>query len=136
MASNSLRLPARESIAEINITPLIDVMLSLLVIFMIAAPMVTGSLKLPLGKSDGTPPPPALELSIADDGVVSHKGLPLTSLELQAEMYAYAAGAKPDARNLHLTPSPHTQHQQVIAVLNLARSSGISAISIDNVAER
>lgn len=131
----ALNLPARDSIAQINITPLIDVMLSLLVIFMIAAPVVTGYVPLPMGGKN-SPVPPALDLTIADDGSVSHKGLPLTALELQAQVYAYAAATPQAERNLHLTPSPHTQHQRVLDVIDLAWASDIKAVSIDNVAAR
>ena len=42
--------------SDINMTPLIDVMLVLLVIFMITAPLMTSSLKLDLPKIDGAPP--------------------------------------------------------------------------------
>ena len=41
-----------QSMSEINMTPLIDVMLVLLVIFMITAPLMSSSLKLDLPKSD------------------------------------------------------------------------------------
>jgi biopolymer transport protein TolR len=58
--------------SEINMTPLIDVMLVLLVIFMLTAPLMTSSLKLNLPKTDGAQPqvpdPQAIRLSLQADG--------------------------------------------------------------------
>ena len=59
--------------SEINMTPLIDVMLVLLVIFMLTAPLMTSSLKLDLPKADAPPPPankqpPTLSIVLTADG--------------------------------------------------------------------
>ena len=65
------RTPASQPMSDINMTPLIDVMLVLLVIFMIAAPLMTSSLKMELPKvaaatsNDGGA---ALALGITADG--------------------------------------------------------------------
>ena len=54
--------------SDINMTPLIDVMLVLLVIFMITAPLMTTSLKLDLPKTDGAQPNDAPQfISVALD---------------------------------------------------------------------
>ncbi|MEP6874662.1 MAG: biopolymer transporter ExbD [Burkholderiales bacterium] len=54
--------------SDINMTPLIDVMLVLLVIFMITAPLMTSSLKLDLPKTDGAQPNDAPQfISVALD---------------------------------------------------------------------
>ncbi|MGZ5216312.1 MAG: ExbD/TolR family protein, partial [Caldimonas sp.] len=50
------RTPGASPMSDINMTPLIDVMLVLLVIFMITAPLMTSSLKLDLPKSDAAQP--------------------------------------------------------------------------------
>ena len=50
------RTPGVQPMSDINMTPLIDVMLVLLVIFMITAPLMTSSLKLDLPKTDAAQP--------------------------------------------------------------------------------
>src|SRR5512134_3808736 len=50
------RSAAAQPMSDINMTPLIDVMLVLLVIFMITAPLMTSSLKLELPKTEGAKP--------------------------------------------------------------------------------
>ncbi|HEV8312364.1 MAG TPA: biopolymer transporter ExbD, partial [Burkholderiaceae bacterium] len=50
------RSPGSQPMSDINMTPLIDVMLVLLVIFMITAPLMSSSLKLDLPKSDAAAP--------------------------------------------------------------------------------
>ena len=50
------RAPGAQPMSDINMTPLIDVMLVLLVIFMISAPLMTASLKLDLPQAKGAAP--------------------------------------------------------------------------------
>src|SRR5947199_8239051 len=67
------RNPGAQPMSDINMTPLIDVMLVLLVIFMITAPLMTSSLKLELPRSDAAAPseaPQFIAVAIAPDGAL------------------------------------------------------------------
>ena len=68
--------------SDINMTPLIDVMLVLLVIFMLTAPLMTSSLKLNLPRTEGTqkqpPDPKAIKLSLLPSGDLMVDGQPST----------------------------------------------------------
>ena len=65
------RTPGAQPMSDINMTPLIDVMLVLLVIFMITAPLMTSSLKLDLPKTDAAEPsetPQFIAVALDRDG--------------------------------------------------------------------
>ena len=65
------RTPGAQPMSDINMTPLIDVMLVLLVIFMITAPLMTSSLKLDLPKTDAAQPsetPQFIAVALDRDG--------------------------------------------------------------------
>ena len=74
MAFGGLNSGARsQDMAEINMIPLIDVMLVLLVIFIITAPLLTHAVKVELPQASSTPNPPkpeTINLSIQADGSV------------------------------------------------------------------
>ena len=65
------RNPGAQPMSDINMTPLIDVMLVLLVIFMITAPLMTSSLKLDLPRTDAAQPsdtPQFITVALDRDG--------------------------------------------------------------------
>jgi biopolymer transport protein ExbD len=128
---SALTVRSTESpLAEINITPLIDVMLALLLIFMISAPLVTGKIELPIGHGEPTKMPPTVELRIAADGQVLLNDAALSRLELEAQLLSWA-GRGDSTPILQLQPDKATTHQRLVDVLTLARQSGIQGISIE-----
>lgn len=128
MSSLTVRSTERP-LAEINITPLIDVMLALLLIFMISAPLLTGKIDLPLG-GDTNKIPPTVELYLAADGQVLYNDAALTRVELEAQLLSWA-GRGERKPILQLRPDKATTHQSLIDVLALARQTGIDGISIE-----
>jgi biopolymer transport protein ExbD len=128
MSAISVRSTERP-MAEINITPLIDVMLALLLIFMISAPLLTRTIPLPLGGSD-KPMPRTVELQISADGQVLYNDGVLSRVELEAQLLSWA-GQGDNKPTLQLRPDKATVHQRLIDVLSLARQTGIEGISIE-----
>ena len=131
MSSIALRSSENTTVAEINITPLVDVLLVLLVIFMMTAPLVTQRIQLPLAEGRHSDlKPEVLEISVAADGQVTKgNGMALSELELHAEMLTYASKTGPVS--LTLRPAADTPHQRVIDLLAMARDSHLTNIAIE-----
>ena len=84
-------------VSDINMVPLIDVMLVLLIIFIITVPVLTHSVKLDLPRADNTPQaikPQSVNLSIAPDGAVFWNDEKLDEAQLQSKLEAAATGKK------------------------------------------
>ncbi|HEX7803748.1 MAG TPA: biopolymer transporter ExbD [Pseudoxanthomonas sp.] len=121
-------------VAEMNITPLVDVMLVLLVIFMVSAPLLTKTVDASLPQV--APPdretikPLQLQLDIADDGSYRLDGRLLTSSELSARL-GDAAISDPRAV-LRVHGSSDADYQRVVTALAEARRQGIVNLSVQH----
>ena len=115
--------------AEINTTPLVDVMLVLLIIFIITAPLLTHSVKVDLPKASSTPiveKPNALQLGINADGqyLLDGQAIPLDALEARFR----EAVAKDDKVELHLRADRASRYEQVATAMSAARRAGLARI--------
>jgi len=111
---------------EINMTPLIDVMLVLLVMFIITIPLQTHAVKLDLpAKCEGCPVPDALKnkLVITDGGAILWNG---TSVSMQDLRYllAQTTRIKPEPE-LHFQPQANARWDLVDEVLALTKRAGV-----------
>jgi biopolymer transport protein ExbD len=118
-------------LAEINITPLVDVMLVLLVIFMVTAPMLTRSIDLSLPQP--TPEtvvskPLQLRLDVAADGSYRLDDRPLSLADLRQRLQE-ASVSDPGAV-LSVETASDANYQPVVAALAAARNGGLTNISI------
>jgi biopolymer transport protein ExbD len=114
-------------LATINITPLVDVMLVLLVVFMIAAPLLSRPLpmQLPQGSS-ATSAPQELRLQIDSAGDYTLDGRPLGAAAL-AEALQSAQARAPDLR-LRIASADDSDYQAFVGALSLAERAGIRNI--------
>jgi len=118
-------------VAEMNITPLVDVMLVLLVIFMVSAPLVSRPIRASLPQS--TPPIEAtrllnLRLAVGDDGSYRLDDRPVTSAELW-QRFDDAVISDPRA-TLRVSAASDADYQQVVSALAEARRRGIADIAV------
>ena len=125
-----------QPMAEINTTPLVDVMLVLLVIFIITAPLLTHAIRLDLPNAQApasAEKPETITLSIDASGALFWNNEPLDGLEALAARLAAAtssAAASPDkpAPELHLRAARETRYQRIAEVMSAAQSAGIANI--------
>ena len=114
---------------EINMTPLVDVMLVLLIVFMVTIPVIHHAVKidLPHASSQKEDTKPAqVDVSIAADGAVLWDGRPVDDAALRAKIAA-AAQASPQPE-LHLNADRKVAYEKVAQVMSAAQSGGLTKI--------
>jgi biopolymer transport protein ExbD len=119
----------KEAMADINVTPMVDVMLVLLVIFIISAPMFTNAVQLELPKAQARAVPQeaqAVSLSIDAGGTVYWNNDALKPGELE-ERLAGAAGLSPQPE-LQLRADKDTRYEVVAQVMAAAQSRGLTRL--------
>ena len=117
------------AMAEINMIPLIDVMLVLLVIFIITAPLLTHAVKLDLPKASSQPnltKPDHIAVSIDAQGGVFWNGEQLDRKSLR-EHLAAAAAQRPQPE-VHLHADRATRYQAVAEVMADVANAGMGRI--------
>ncbi|MCK6410998.1 MAG: biopolymer transporter ExbD [Azonexus sp.] len=115
--------------AEINMTPLVDVMLVLLIIFIITAPLMTHSVKvdLPRAASNPTPEKPmTLQVSINAENQVFIGSEPVDRNALEARV---REAVQQDAQvEMHLKADRATRYETVAETMSAARRAGLAKI--------
>jgi biopolymer transport protein ExbD len=115
--------------AEINMVPLIDVMLVLLVIFIVTAPLLTHAVKVDLPKATSQPnltKPDNIQFGIDAQGVFYWNG-EVVSKETMIQRFATESKRDPPPE-LHLHADKTTQYQVVAEVMSEASKAGLTRI--------
>ena len=123
------RTQGAKPMSEINMTPLIDVMLVLLVIFIITAPLLASSIKLDLPKTAAAragEAPRALTLVVDRAGQVFLADQPVGTEEL-ARQLRQAAQANPETE-LRLRADQQVPYGRIVEVMGLAQQAGLNRI--------
>ncbi len=123
--------------ADINVTPFVDIMLVLLIIFMVAAPMATVSIKLDLPPA--TPPAPTDEpkepvyVTIQESGEI-YIAEQQTSLEALAGDVCAAQGAVADCRDerVFVRAQPEVRYNQFMEVMNTLQENAFYKVGLLN----
>ncbi|WP_460454594.1 ExbD/TolR family protein [Arenimonas aestuarii] len=119
------------SMAEINITPLVDVMLVLLVIFMVTAPLLDHRMDLTLPRDTSRPPrPPVIvALEVAPGDVFRLAGQPVAPARLQALLESQLRDQP--GLVLKLAVHPDADYQSATTAMAAANRAGVANISLD-----
>jgi biopolymer transport protein TolR len=118
--------------SEINVTPFVDVMLVLLIIFMVAAPLLTVGVPLELPKTAARAVPTEQEepltISVQADGTISIQNTPIAEGELIAKLRAIAAERQDD--KLFLRADGAIPYERVVQVMGALNNGGFSNITL------
>ncbi|MBC6942869.1 MAG: biopolymer transporter ExbD [Xanthomonadales bacterium] len=113
--------------AEINVTPLVDVMLVLLIIFMITAPLMSHKIRIDLPQANPNVqqdnPPEPIDLAIRENGDLFWNDEPVTEAILQAQLRV--AAQKNPQPELQIRADKPTQWQKIATVMAEAKSAGM-----------
>jgi len=119
-----------EPMMDINTTPLIDVMLVLLIMFIITLPVMTHAVKLDMPQAKNTPPPPVvvepIQLEIDWDGTIIWNGTPVQLSALEG--YFRVEAAKNPQPEVHVRPNRRAPYDTVAKALALAQRNGMQRI--------
>jgi biopolymer transport protein ExbD len=113
--------------ADINVTPMVDVMLVLLVIFIITAPLFTHAVKLDLPSAQSAPAPEkpeTISLSINGEGSIFWNDAVIEQKELDAKLAA-AAQRRPQPE-LQLRADKSTRYEIIAQVMAAAQNNGLT----------
>jgi len=114
--------------AEINVTPLVDVMLVLLIIFMITAPLAAHKIKIELPIASLAKPPDdagnqPITISVKETGELYWNDEPITEATLQAQLRVLAQ--RQPQPELQIRADRDTQYQLVSSVMADAKNAGM-----------
>lgn len=118
-----------ETMAEINMIPLIDVMLVLLVIFIVTAPLLTHAVKVDLPKASSSPnltKPENIQIAIDADSQVYWNGEAVVAEDLSARL-ATAAQLDPQPE-LHIRAERTTPYEKVAQIMSESARQGLGKI--------
>lgn len=118
-----------EVMNEINMTPLVDVMLVLLIIFIITVPVMKHAIKVELPQATSQPQqikPETLQLSIDAHGAFFLNQAPITAQGLQAALSQQAA--KQPQPELHIRGDKAVRYEYVTQAMAHAREAGLNKI--------
>lgn len=116
---------------EMNMTPLIDVMLVLLILFIITIPIQTHAVKMnmpiPSTQQPKEPRPP-IRIDVDFDGTIGWNGVAVTREELQTRFREVAAEA--DQQEVHMRPNKLVTYKHVAFVMASAQRLGVTKIGM------
>ena len=125
--------------ATINVTPLVDVMLVLLIIFMITAPLMTHKveIKLPdatLKKIEEAPKTPPITLAIQEDGHIYWNDEPVSAEQLESRLSVEAQ--KTPQPQLNVRGDKTTKYRTINGVVTVAQKQGMRKVGFVAIKER
>jgi biopolymer transport protein TolR len=127
----------RRAMADINVTPLVDVMLVLLIIFMVTAPLIQNGVKVDLPRASAQPMEHSEEklvLKITKDRRIFLGDVEIDAAQLEEKLSANARVQKD--KELYLHADRTLPYGQIVEVMATARRAGVEALGMITEPER
>lgn len=131
LGAKNKRGRGRAPISEINITPMVDVMLVLLIVFMVAAPLMTMGVPIDLPETRAQAMPlqsKPITVSVEPDGALSLDGEPVTLETLVAAVQAVAVEGTDE--RLYVRGDTTTAYGAIMAVMGELSAAGYGRIGL------
>ena len=132
-SASGRRGPRRRPLAEINVTPFVDVMLVLLIIFMVTAPLLTAGVPVDLPKTRAQPlsqDREPLSVTVRKDGSIYLQNIPVTPETLVARLTALSQNGL--AERIFVrgdTSVPYGKVMEVMAIMNTAGFTKVGLVT-------
>jgi biopolymer transport protein ExbD len=118
---------------EMNMTPLIDVMLVLLIMFIITIPIQTHAVKLNMPTPSNVQPlklPDVMRIDVDFDGTIGLNGELISKAALDVKLSEWGRLPLADQPELHLRPNKLVTYKHVAAIMASAQRQGVSKIGM------
>jgi biopolymer transport protein ExbD/biopolymer transport protein TolR len=122
-----------EQNAEINVTPFVDVMLVLLIIFMVAAPLATVSVEVKLPKATAKPtvsPPKTIYISLKKDTSLFIMNSPTDLDSLGDDLKKSLGQRDPDQERIYIRCDKQTRYAEFMKVMNKLQDNGFYSVAL------
>jgi len=118
------------SLSEINVTPFVDVMLVLLIIFMVTAPMIQSgiSVNLPQAETGSTPAEQGLTLTITKDKYIHMEDSVINQFLLEPKLKEYFYGK--EKKIVFIRGDESLPYGFIMSILDIAKKAGVEVIAL------
>jgi len=119
--------------SEINVTPFVDVMLVLLIIFMVAAPLATVSVKVDLPPASAPPsqsPPKPVYISIKPNGSIFIGDFKTTITDLGTDLKRNVGRRDPSKERIYIRADKQTEYGDFLEVMNKLQDNGFYSVAL------
>ncbi|MEQ7156766.1 biopolymer transporter ExbD [Brevundimonas aurifodinae] len=122
-----------EANSEINVTPFVDIMLVLLIIFMVAAPLATVSVEVKLPRAVAPPqenPPKPVFISIQNDGDVFLGDFRTSAASLGDDLRVQIRTRNPEEERIYIRADTQTRYGDFMQVMNALQDNGFYSVAL------